>query len=940
MGRGRTIDLDDWIERDLSAAAVAGELAPAFEVDELLRRVEEVLVAGERRSPVLVGERGVGKTAVLEQVVRALARGDGPEVLRGARVVEIGLAAIAGRFPNPGKANDFAQRFFDHLVDAPSPVVPLVRDLHAAYTLNWEPILHRFLSRSRLPILAEAHPRGFDELVDYWSDLNAFLAPIPVEEPPPERLRRIVAQWNDWTAGRGERPFGEDAQSVAVELTARFMGHRRFPRKALELLQQTRLVADRGAGAPSGAEGAPIGVEAVVRRFSELTRVPRRLVDPGVSLDLDDVQDFLAERLLGQEEAVDAIVRMIALIKAGLTDVRRPFGVLLFVGPTGVGKTHAAQLLAEYLFGDRQRLIRINMADYADEQHVPILFGHPHADTLAARRGVLASRLVGHPFGVLLLDELEKAHRKVHDAFLQLVDEGRFINGMGETVSATSLIVIATSNAGVEVYRETGLGFRQERDVEALDAELDRRLLQTFRFEFLNRFDHVVHFHPLDRSHIRLIARRELAELLRREGVRRRRLDVEVGPEVLDWLVAHGYHPHFGARFLRREIERSVTAALADFIVRHRPPPGARLALGVRRNRPAVRLLDTPETRERVTVSLPGDGITPAPAPVRVELTGRDLWAEARRWLERWEALERDAEARREEASRLIEASQAPGFWDAPERAQQVLKQYKDLDARVQAESRLLAPYRRLRGLLDAEREPPVELLGELVEAMAHGYRRWLDLGAYDGPTGAWLLIGPGEPLSPPDAWLGEVVGMYRAWFRRRPLTAEVVAERPQGTEVTHVVFEVEGARVLSELEPEQGIHRRRFSDGRTSRVQVDVIPRRDDPVEGPLSGLTISRARRTRGVHVERRAARVRVEIPERGLDLTFVGAGEETLRLLGRDLLEFFRTPQPAPETARTYGLAGGGVRDPRTSATHRNIKDVLRGHLDPFLRAWEAR
>jgi ATP-dependent Clp protease ATP-binding subunit ClpA len=927
MGKKKNkIVLDDWIDKDLTAQI--DTLPPAFEVDDVLRQVEEVLLAGPKRSPVLVGRPGVGKSAIFHQLVRRIARGEGPEALRGARVVQIGLAAIAGRFPpNTGKATDFAQRLFDHLLKLDERIIPLIRDIHVAYHFDWEAILHRYLSRSDLPILAESQPSQFDQLVEYWSDLNDFLVPIAVQEPPPKRVRAIVAQWNDWSVEQGERPFTDEAQRVVIELTARYMGDRAFPRKVLDLLRQTRVLS-------SNDEEGPIDVPAVINRFSSVTRVPPNLIDPRQPLDLDDVHRFMSTRLLGQSEAVEALMRMIALIKAGLTDVSRPFGVLLFVGPTGVGKTHAAQLLAEYLFGDRQRLIRVNMSDYAEPVHFHVLFGDPHGQNLSQKRGVLANRLVGQPFGVLLLDEFEKANPRVHDGFLQLIDEGRFINGMGETVSATSMILIATSNAGVEVFRETGLGFRSIRDMKSLDAELDKRLLKTFRFEFLNRFDHVVHFHPLDRNHIRSIAQRELGELIKREGMARRQIELEVSTDVLDWLVAHGYHPHFGARFLRREIERNITAALADFIVRHEPQNGAQLELCVRHGRISVQ---APVAEEPV-VTVPR-----ADAPREVTVDAEALEIEAQAWLERFVLLEQESSARAAEASALITQSQQSGFWDEPEAAQAVMKRYKVLDARLQADARLLEPVRRVRQAFELEDGHGLELteLGGLVTEMATSYRRWLDLGSEEAPHGVWLIIGPADPLHPEHAsgWLGQLVRMYSGWLSRRGFTWEVAAEEIVNGEVRRVVFEVEGAGVLRTLEMEQGLHRRKRLDGTTARVNVDVIPRRESEPTRLSTDVRVTDAKRSFGEHVERVSARLRLNVAARGIELTMRGLDRPTLALLGDDLMGFLSAPGPARETARTYGVVGGTARDPRTRASNPIIKDVLRGNLDVFLRAWEV-
>ncbi|MCB9536582.1 MAG: AAA family ATPase [Myxococcales bacterium] len=923
MGKkSKHIDIDDWIDADLTAAAKADALPPAFEVHDALRQVEEVVLAGGgARSPVLVGEHGVGKSAVLHQIVRRAARGEGPSILHGARVVQFGLRTLAGRFPQPGEATDFAQRFFDALLAAEPPVVPLIRDLHAAYGLDWEGLLLRYLARSPRPILAEALPQPLDELLDYAGELGDHLVAIRLDEPPPERVARVVSKWDAWAAAAQDRPaFDADGRAIAIELTGRFMGDRHFPRKVIDLLQQTRLLAPPDAPA--------LGVAEIVGRFSQLTRVPSSLVDPRVPLDLDDVHGFLAGRLLGQDEAVDAILRMIALIKAGLTDLRRPFGVLLFVGPTGVGKTHAAQLLADYLFGDRHRLVRLNMADYPGPDDTDELFGNPYAPSVAQRRGVLTQRLVGHPFGVLLLDEFEKAHPRVHDRFLQLFDEGRFINGAGETISAASMIIIATSNAGVEVYREAGLGFQRPRDVRALDAELDRRLLQVFRFEFLNRFDHVVHFHPLDRAHIRQIARRELSELTQREGMARRHLALEVGSEVLDWLVAHGYHPHFGARFLRREIERRVTASLADFLVRHDPPKGARLGLTVRRDRVVVERLDVEPAAPVPTV----DGH-------QRTLDADALRAEAAEWLARFEALESEAERRADEAARLMERSQHPGFWDDAEQAQAMLTRYRALDARQQAEARLRRPVKRLASLLEGQ--PAVEVLAEVVGDVALSYRRWLDLGADDAPAAAWVLIGPGDTHRAPGDWLRDLTQMYLAWARRQGLTAEVVAEQQVQGEVERVVLEVDGPRAFKVLEMEHGQHRCKLSNGGTARLRVEVLPRGDlEPSDALPTGVHVEDARRAQGLLVPRRAARLLFECEPRGISWILLGADPRTLTLLGRDLHAWYRGQDRTPEVARTYGITGGAVRDPRTGASSANLKDVLRGNLESFLRAWEQR
>ncbi len=916
------IALDDWIDRDLSESARQGLLAPAFEVDDTIRQAEEILQALGNRSPVFLGPPGIGKTAVIHELLRRAYSGEGIPFLVGARVVQISLRAIRARFKTPADATTFFGEFCNAIVASNVPIVPYIRDIHLAYPYDWEPILHRLVTRLPHPILGEGAPNEYDALIEYWPDLTQNLVSIPVVEPVIPVVRRIVDDWCKFKTSQHKRKITPAARRIAIELTARFMGDKPFPRKVLELLRQTL----------DFTEGKAVDVPHVVRRFSQITRVPARLVDPKVQLDLAEVRSFVADRLLGQEEAVDAVVRMIALIKAGLADLRRPLGTFMFVGPTGVGKTYCAQLLAEHLFGARDRLIRINMGDYSKAEDAQVLFGWPNASKPKEQRGVLAGRLSGHPFGVLLLDEFEKAHESIHDRFLQLVDEGAYINGRGETVSVSSLIVIATSNAGADVYRKAGLGFDPEPDLAEQDRELDRRLAQIFRFEFLNRFDRIAHFHPLTRVHIRAIARRELTELSQREGLIGRGLQVEVDAEVLDWLVAHGYHPHYGARFLRREIERSVAGTLAEFIVKKQPERDSRIGIGVRRDRIHARLPPADKTE-----------VVTEPGVKKVRLNRQQLLTEASAWLARWEPLIREFEERQDLASRLIEASNERGFWDDVERAQEVLKRYKTIDARLQTDKRLMKPLGKLQQAVERTDDTLSTSIGGLVEELAVNYRRWIDLGTAGGSDSVWLTVGPADPLNTASEWLVDLVAMYRGWLRRKGYNYDVIAEEVGNGEVVRLVMEVDGPGIGKLLEMEDGEHRRRIPNGGSERALVTVIPRRTNEngkeVELP-PGVAVEDARRTRGVAVPRRTVRLKIVILGRGLTVVLHGNSRPTLEALSVDLTGTLAAPPTNPVVVRTYGLKGGLVRDPRTSASSGQLKDVSRGNLEVFLRAWEVR
>jgi ATP-dependent Clp protease ATP-binding subunit ClpA len=575
--------IDRWLERDLTAAAEAGELPRAFAVDSIVEQMSE-LVASDRH-PVLIGEGGVGKTAALYEWVRRVQAGGGPAALEGKRVLQFSLRRRAAALNNPGELRPEFQKLLDALQQAGNDVVPFFCDLHVAHEFGLEPLLHAFAYRFEQPILGEGRRAAVESMLESNPELEQHYVVLKLDEPSLPAAERILTEWNAEEAAAGRRAFAAAALDEALYLSHRFLTRMRLPRKALDLLKQ---VASLAAG------NRTIGAAQVIDRFCRSHKVPRFLVDPDLPLDLEEVDDHFRTRLLGQAEAVRAVVNMISLIKAGLSDVRRPFGVFLFVGPTGVGKTHVAQLLADYLFGSRDRTIRFNMADFQLEYSASTLFGDPDDHRLPNMRGQLTQRIQGHPFAVLLLDEFEKAHEVVRDRFLQLIDEGCFINGAGEMVSCRSTIIIATSNSGAEVYRQQALGFTGSATLEALDQEVDRRLNEQFRFEFLNRFDEVVHFHPLARADIRTIAWRELEQLQDRVGLKRRGLVLEADDDLLDWLTVHGYDPHFGARFLRRTIERHVTTVLSNFIVRTDPPVGAQIELTVREDQVVARL--QPET--------------------------------------------------------------------------------------------------------------------------------------------------------------------------------------------------------------------------------------------------------------------------------------------------------------------------------------------------------
>ena len=359
------------------------------------------------------------------------------------------------RSANPKQAAELFEQLLESLAGTAGTIVYL-RDAGLLQGSSLNPVLIRFLRARRLKFIFEAELRAAQLLLRSDEALAEQIHLLPVNEPSAERARWILGRVAEELEEELALEIDGGACDMAVRLSTRFLLAKRLPRKALELLRES-------ASEAAGASRERLGAEDVLGRFCAATRLPRFVVDDAIPLDLAETEKFFSERLLGQADAVNTVLRAVALLKAGLNDPRRPLGAFLFAGPTGVGKTHLAKLLAEFLFGSSERLVRLNMADYPDEGDENMIFGYQWSPTLAGKRGELTRLLDEKVFAVLLLDEFEKAHAACHDRFLQLFDEGRYINAAGETVPCNNVLVVATSNVGSEVYREPPIGFSGSR---------------------------------------------------------------------------------------------------------------------------------------------------------------------------------------------------------------------------------------------------------------------------------------------------------------------------------------------------------------------------------------------------------------------------------------------------------------------------------------------
>ncbi len=673
---------------------------------------------------------------------------------------------------------------------------------------------------------------------------------------------------------------------------------------------------------------------------------------------------------MGQPDAVDAVVDLVTLVKAGLTDPGKPFGVLFFVGPTGVGKTELARALAELLFGDAARLFRLDMSEFATYDAYERLIGW------GGHSGLLTAAVRERPFTVVLLDEIEKAHPNVFDLCLQIFDAGRLTDKQGRTADFRRSIIILTSNIGSAVPREAPVGFRAPTPAASPgmatagfspDASL-RELGRWFRPEFLNRLDRIVTFRPLAAETAEKIARREVSRVLERSGLARRRLAVDVEPAVFSLLLREGYSPAFGARPLKRTVERLVLLPVARSIAAGEVPFGSVLRLRVRGNHVAVEVAP-PVVEEDKEARRPGDQETGLGTGVP---RGRPPAPEQRRSLaervvalaERIAGLRVQAEPLEARKSALVARSAAAGFWDDPMAAREVHDEIYRLDGVFATLAALERAIRNETEAVRPHRPYPLDVLQmeERLEALESRVRHAAflvtcrnvrELG--DAFVSLTLIQSRGDGLDAVD----KLARMYVDLAQRRGLEAKVLDDRQGGTppEDTLTLL-VSGAGAYALLAGEAGLHqvsrgRGQERDGRARHSDRDVVRVEVLPVPASEAGLGRDDVRaevRPLGDVRGRLLARPRFEVQLLHIDsMTSVRAWTdgpknqviERLRPLLAARVEAARSApaKPGQVIIRHYVLGPSPlVRDLRSRRRTGRLDRVLKGHLDIFLSAAE--
>ena len=579
--RAETRVLDQY-SRDLTLIAGGGGADPVVGREREISRVIQILSRRTKNNPVLVGEPGVGKTAVAEGLARRVARGEVPDTLKNRRIVTLDLASMLAGTKYRGDFEDRVKCIIKEVQRA-GDVIVFIDELHtivgagsAEGAIDAANILKPALGRGEIQVIGATTPEEYRKHIEKDAALERRFQPVDVPEPDEACCVRMLRALRGSLETHHGLQITDEAISAAVRLSVRYICDRFLPDKAIDLLDEAashvRLESDPQARQTVEASD-------VADVVSAWTGVPASAISEPESERLLRLGEALHRRVIGQDEAVSAVARAIRRGRVGLSDPRRPMGSFIFLGPTGVGKTELCRALAEAVYGDRDALIRLDMSEYMEKHAVSKLIGSPPGYVGYGEGGQLTERVRRRPWSVVLFDEIEKAHEDVYNLLLQIMEDGRLTDSAGRRADFRSTIVVMTSNIGAKAITEDrpALGFSgAPRDgdgavKEAVMAELRR----TFRPEFLNRVDGTIVFRRLSREDVRQIARGMTEAVCGR--MRELGVELRVTDEALDLLAERGFDPAYGARPLRRQISALLEDPAADAILTGRAAPGDRL---------------------------------------------------------------------------------------------------------------------------------------------------------------------------------------------------------------------------------------------------------------------------------------------------------------------------------------------------------------------------
>lgn len=633
----------DSLARDLTVVAREGSLDPVIGRGKEIQRVIEVLSRRTKNNPVLIGEPGVGKTAIAEGLAQQIVNNEVPEILRDKRVMTLDMGTVVAGTKYRGEFEDRLKKVMDEIRQAGN-IILFIDELHtligaggAEGAIDASNILKPSLARGELQCIGATTLDEYRKYIEKDAALERRFQPIQVDEPTLEESIQILKGLRDRYEAHHRVSISDEAIEQAVKLSDRYISDRFLPDKAIDLIDEAgskvRLRSfttppnlkeleqklesvrnEKDASVQSqefekaaslrdteqrlreeleetkkiwkeqqGKENSAVTVEDIAMVVSSWTGVPVSKLAQEETERLLNMEEILHSRVIGQEEAVKAVAKAVRRARAGLKDPKRPIGSFIFLGPTGVGKTELARALAESIFGDEDAMIRIDMSEYMEKHSTSRLVGSPPGYVGYEEGGQLTEKVRRKPYSVVLLDEIEKAHPDVFNILLQVLEDGRLTDSKGRTVDFRNTILIMTSNVGADTLkRSKHLGFTVEaegQDYKDMKGKVMAEMKRAFRPEFLNRIDEIIVFHSLEKPHLAEIVKLMADQLTKR--LKEQEIDLELTKEAIDKIAEEGFDPEYGARPLRRAIQKHIEDRLSEELLKGVVQKGQKVTLDV-----------------------------------------------------------------------------------------------------------------------------------------------------------------------------------------------------------------------------------------------------------------------------------------------------------------------------------------------------------------------